>query len=876
MVDVIKRLSLLNEAARAMTSLMDPDALLDRILDLTTEVFGFDACAILLLEPDSGELIIRRARGYDAAVVEAFRGHPGEGVTGRAFAERKPVLVHDVASDQSYIPGVSGAISEIAVPLSLNGEVIGVLDAESQQRLTFSDEDRELICAFASHAATAVNNARLHGELAARSADLDRKLQQQRLLARASEVMLSTLSPEQVLAEILSLAGEALPFETCAVLLLDDDRTKLVLRAAQGYRDEVRGLEIPLGKGVTGEVVQSGAPVLIPDVKQDPRYIEGVTGGRCEMTVPLCVRGETIGVLDAEAREPNAFDDEDLALFSIFASHAAVALRNAALHDRLERNRASLQRQMHRQELVRRAGDTVRSALKQDLLLRRILELAREALDFQTCAVLLLDEDRTALSVHASVGYGRDVNGLVIPAGQGISGEVLETSKAVLVADVTQDPRYIDGMTDGRCEMVAPLLVDGELIGVLDAESTAVGAFDDEDVALFKIFASDVAVAIRNCRQFDDLERANAVLQENVLEIERMNADLSAFADEISRTNQDLEKRVAELRTLYEASQTITSSLDLQQTLDTIVDMTKVIINASSSAIRLLDEESEELRTKTGSPAAKAAAKQQPRLTSGAQLQTPLKIGDRTIGFFELGKDVGEFNDEEKRMLRTLAGQAAIAIENSRLFDRTQRTYYETIRALAEALEARDAYTRGHSDRVTRYALAIAEALDLTREEIRIIEHAGLLHDIGKIGISDTILNKTTRLSEEDRKAIEHHPIFGDTILGPIKFLNMVQTVVKHHHERYDGGGYPDGLKGEDIPLSARIVGVADAFDAMNSHRTYRPALARQDALDELIKNRGLQFDPRVVDVFIDLLESRFPVRQESLSLPPVTEEADP
>ena len=860
MADVIQRLSLLNDAARAMTQLTDPDELLDHILELTTQVFGFDACAVLLIEPEAEALVIHRARGYDSEVVRTFRGKPGEGVTGRAFAERMPVLVNDVTVDAGYVAGVRGAVSEVAVPLRLNSDVIGVLDAESQQRLELGEDDLDLICAFASHAATAVNNARLHQQLADRSADLDRKLSQQRLLAQASEVMLSTLSPDQVLLEVLALAQQALPFQSCAVLLLDDARQKLVLRASRDYRDEVAGLEIPIGQGITGEVLRTSAPVLVTDVEQDPRYIEGVSGGRCEMAVPLAARGDVIGVLDAEATEPGAFDDEDLALFGIFASHAAVALRNAQLHERLEKSRSSMERQIQRQSLVRQAGKAVRSTLEQSQLLRRILELAQEALSFDSCAVLLADEEKQALVVTAGVGHGRDVDGLAFPFGQGITGTVLTSGTGEVVEDVTTDERYIDGMTGGRCEMAAPLMVNGDIIGVLDAEANQAAAFDDEDLDLFQIFASDVAVAIRNSRQFTQLERANKVLSENVVEIERMNAELSAYAEQISQTNKDLERRVRELRTLYEASQTITSSLDLNETLETIVNMTRVIINASSSAIRLLDEESEGLRSKAAGEAVPVAEMTDDG-SGGTQLHTPLKIGDRTIGFFELGKEVGEFNEEEKRMMRTLAGQAAIAIENSRLFDHTQRTYYETIRALAEALEARDAYTRGHSERVTRYALAIAKELNLSADDQKIIEHAGLLHDIGKIGISDTILHKPTKLSADDRKVIEHHPIFGDTILGPIKFLSEVQIVVKHHHERYDGTGYPDKLAGEDIPLSARIVCVADSFDAMTSDRPYRPALDRATAIAELEKNKGKQFDPDLVDVFVKLLETHFPDR---------------
>lgn len=871
MVEVIRRLSLLNEAARALTSILDPDALLDRILDLTREVFGFDACAVLLVDSDSGDLVIRRARGYDETVVASFRGKAGEGITGRALAQNQAVVENDISRAPDYVAGVRGAVAEVAVPLRLNSSVLGVLDAESKEPLELSQEDLALLQSFASQAATVVHNAQMHQALQAQRASLERRLELQRLLARASEAMLSSLNCDEVLDEILGLAKAALHFETCAVLLLEDDEEHLVLRAAHGYRDDWRELRIPVGQGVTGEAVRKGEVVVVNDVHADPRYIAGVSGARSELAVPLRVRDRIIGVLDVEARDVAAFDEEAVETFSIFASYAAVALRNAAQMERIAKHKASLERQLRRQAMVKRAGEAVRSTLNEEAVLQRILDIAREALELKSCAALLLSPGGVNLRIHAAVGYGRDVIGLVFPAGEGITGAALAEGRPVLVADVTKDGRYIAGMTGGRCEMAAPLIVEGEVVGVLDAEADAVDGFDEEDLSLFQIFASDVAVAIRNARQFASLARANATLEEHVAEIERMNQELSIYADQISRTNLDLEARVRELGTIYEASQTITSSLDLSETLKTIVEMTRVIINASSSAIRLLDEESDELRARgaPGSPdsglgADSGSLEAAPIAKSsftGPHIETPLRIGDRTIGFFELGREEVEFNDEEKRMLRTLASQAAIAIENSRLFERTQRTYYETIRGLAEALEARDAYTRGHSERVTRYALAIAEAMDLSPEDCRIIEHAGLLHDIGKIGISDTILHKTTKLSQEDRLVIEHHPIFGDTILGPIKFLHHVQQVVKHHHEHYDGGGYPAGLAGDAIPLSARIICVADSYDAMTSDRPYRLALARAEAVSELMRHRGTQFDPQVVDVFIELLDRRFPER---------------
>jgi len=862
----LTRLTMLNKAARAMSELKEPDEVLDRILDLTSEVFGFHACAILLIEQPSGELVIRRARGYDSDVVKSFRGKPGEGVTGQALMFQEPVLVTDVSADRGYIQGVQGAVSEVAVPLFRNGELLGVLDAESRLRLDFSPDDLELLSAFASQAAVALYNSQIHDQLARKSAALERQLEVQGLIAQASEALIGSLDLESLLEEILKLAEQALRFECCAVLLLDGAGHQLNVSAARGYKDGVHELEIPLGCGITGDVMRTGEAVLVPDVQRDSRYIEGVSGGRCEMAVPIRVRGELLGVLDAEAREVGAFTEEDLELFAIFASNVAIAILNARQFAELGDRAAEL-------SILNQVGERITSILDFKTLLDEILDLSHNVLPFDQCALLLLDEVGEELVVKAGYGYRNEVAGMTIPVGRGITGEAARTGETIVVPDVMQDPRYIHGVADGRSELAVPLVVNGKTIGVLDAEAKEPEAFGEIEQQLFQTFASWAAVAVHNARLYSDLERANKSLQEYLDEMERMNQELTTYGEQISSTNRDLEARVGELVTLHRASQTISSSLDLGQTLDTIVELTGNILHASSGAIRLLDEEAEELRTK----ARLEGDEQAPDGGDGASeeaphLEAPLKIGDRVIGVFELGKENGEFTEEEKRMLDTLASQAAVAIENARLFERTQKMYYETIRSLAEALEARDSYTRGHSDRVTRYALAVAEEMEVSAEDLRVIGHAGLLHDIGKIGIRDTILHKTTMLSKQDREAIESHPLFGDTILGPIKFLDNVQTVVRHHHERFDGKGYPDGLKGDDIPLAARIVAVGDAFDAMTSDRPYRDAMSRDAAIAELKQVSGSQLDPEVVDVFLGLLETRFTEEAMSEDAPPPEE----
>ena len=180
-----------------------------------------------------------------------------------------------------------------------------------------------------------------------------------------------------------------------------------------------------------------------------------------------------------------------------------------------------------------------------------------------------------------------------------------------------------------------------------------------------------------------------------------------------------------------------------------------------------------------------------------------------------------------------------------------------TIATLVLTEEAKDPYVRGHSKRVTRAAVEIAQELGLSEENCKIIERAGILHDIGKIGISDVILHKPDKLDEEEWTVIKKHPQRAAEILEPLKFLTKEIEIICHHHERFDGKGYPDGLKTEDIPLGARILAVADTFDAMNSERPYRKPLPEDAITAELKKNSGSQFDPRIVNTFLDLLKKK-------------------
>jgi putative nucleotidyltransferase with HDIG domain len=234
----------------------------------------------------------------------------------------------------------------------------------------------------------------------------------------------------------------------------------------------------------------------------------------------------------------------------------------------------------------------------------------------------------------------------------------------------------------------------------------------------------------------------------------------------------------------------------------------------------------------------------------------PLTNKGHTLGVIEIVNKVNgiPFDDEDRDLLSTFAVPGAIAIENAQLYSDLRNTFADTVRIIANAVEARDPYTWGHTGRVTQLAIKTAREMGWSREQLEILEIGGLLHDIGKIGISDTILNKPTELTEDEKNEMKRHPVVGAKMLEGVAALRPMLPCILYHQERYDGAGYPFGLRGDEIPLEARILAAVDSFDAMTSDRPYRKGLSEEQANAEILRNRGTQFDPNVVDALMRVL----------------------
>ncbi|MFH0777184.1 MAG: HD domain-containing phosphohydrolase [Candidatus Eisenbacteria bacterium] len=448
-----------------------------------------------------------------------------------------------------------------------------------------------------------------------------------------------------------------------------------------------------------------------------------------------------------------------------------------------------------------------------------------------------------------------------------------------------------EALKRGDCGPVPPVIL---ISGHSDAASRLEGLLRGAEDFLVKPFSpKELLTKIdRILKGFDESKTLSDVSV-------KLEEEIRRGEKELVKVNNELKKLLYSKDTLIGLSQQLNSSLRLESLLDTFLLTAVGQLRVESACLLLAEgwdakvltpsvckgmkrELVAKLRICLDSPLGSVLSTQdkpisieelndyptagdqvKPIAAAGFILCQSIKVKGRFIGVVLLGERLhgNGFTPLDMEMLTSLSSSAGIAIENARLYNELQETYLATIKAFVNTIEAKDPYTRGHTERVAEYATALAEGIGLTAEEIETVRFGAILHDIGKLGVYEQILWKPTELDEDEWKIVKSHPETGASILSGIRFLEKAIDIVRHHHERLDGKGYPDGLKGEELSLYARIVCAADSYDAMTSDRPYRDALSVEEALTQMERKAGTQFDPRVIEAFVKL------VRQGSIKI---------
>jgi len=359
------------------------------------------------------------------------------------------------------------------------------------------------------------------------------------------------------------------------------------------------------------------------------------------------------------------------------------------------------------------------------------------------------------------------------------------------------------------------------------------------------------------------------------------------YKDTLDKT-MELSRKVEIIQTMHDMDRSIVSTLAPGEILETAALMVSRIVPCERAIIVLADPEEESFRYAAGfglgfvekgenvpfddTDATEVIRTARPQYIANLEeagellplerkllaegflshLRVPMIVKGRSIGALIVGaKRPAAYSPEDLSTLKKLAGQVSVAYENSRLFSDREELFLGIVRTLSKAIDAKSHWTAGHSERVTEIALDIGRRMGLDEDALATLELAGLLHDIGKLGTYEAILDKPGGLTDEELAAIRLHTVKGAEILAPIKQMKGIVPLIRHHHEFFDGGGYPDGIRGEEIPLMARIITVADTVDAMSADRPYRKGMPMNVIIEELKRCSGRQFDPAVVEAFL-------------------------
>jgi diguanylate cyclase (GGDEF)-like protein/putative nucleotidyltransferase with HDIG domain len=679
--------------------------------------------------------------------------------------------------------------------------------------------------------------------------------------------------------ELLTLVTKAMGCSKACLLFLEagsEDFTAQFVEPSS-IDNPLSNLRLQKGNPIVEYLMRERKPLTSQNLAILPEFLglwgsekKGIQSMGIELFIPLVSRDRLIGILVLDRKQSGRYLLGDFRLLEDVAKQVAVSMEKEYLREQLKQREQEL-------SVINRSSAIITSSLDIQRTYDGFITELKQAVDVSWAAIALIEENELYfLALSSDIGSAWQV-GERIPIKGTATEWVVSRKKPMIESDLAQECKFVTGkyhLGQGvRSIAYFPLIVRDEAIGSLIVASCHPNAYSKRHIELLEELASRITTSIENSRLYANAEQRARIDGLTGL-LNRHSLD-ELIASEISRHSRYggvLSLIILDLD-YFKAFNDNYGHLAGDTVLRQIGQTMKSSIRSADQPFRYGGDEFAILLPLTNIEAAHDVAERlRKRITSEVKVgyvPVTASIGLASwpadgIGPNEIiaAADAALYDAKRSGGNRShRASGALLTLDNAMVGFGSNggSEALSTIYALAATVDARDHYTRSHSRKVNEYALALAEALNLEPLEVTRLTTCALLHDIGKIGISDEILNKPGKLTDEEWEAIKNHPQLGATIVGRVRELAPCVPGIRHHHEKYDGSGYPKGLKGKDIPLEARILAIADAFAAMTSERRYSDTLSYEQALEEIKRGAGTQFDSDLVEVFLRLVKITTP-----------------
>jgi diguanylate cyclase (GGDEF)-like protein len=843
-----------------------PAALLDRIADTLTDLIPYDDVHIYEADEAKRKLIPVLVRSKWESEVMAATLSFGQGITGWAVDHREPVLSNNAHLDPRVriVPGTpNDPEALIAVPLVARGRLKGTLNIyRVGEDAAFTDDEFHLATRFGDAAALAMDNA-----------DIRARLEYQASTDALTGLYNHRAFHDRLRQEVMRASADR---DTVALVMFDmDDFKKVNDVYGHGVGDE---LLLQVSDVLRGSVRTSDVVARIGGEE----FAIIAPSGDVRSSIALAERiGEELGRLEAKAAGRLTVSTG----VAVGPEHAAnprelVACAEAAMMTAKTRGRGLIHAydasdvERPSQENARR--DDVRSIAHLKMLqslsgkLSRLNDVAgigltiadelRLLIDYHNCRVFLRDgDDLVPIAFRGNLMSAEPrlpEELLPTKVGRGVTGRVVETGDPLLIGDAAryEYAEQIAGTAEIEESLLAvPLTFGTRVTGVIVISKLGLDQFDADDLRVLEVLAGHASVALENARLYE-AQRREAEGATALLEFTREVSEAQGLAEVADRVVRGSARILSSQATSLWLQDAVTGDLTQLATYSEAAPPEEY--EPPRIPASLLGPWLERTQPYHIEASDYATIAPPPPNTDGRFAIAPFALDGRWGVIAAAIPTSTSFADRELELLGGLAQQTKLALQNATSYETLERTFLSTVEALANALEANDEYTSSHARWITDLALKVGNELALDAVELKQLELGALFHDIGKIGIPASILLKAGPLTDAERAVIETHPVLGERILRPIEQLESVRRIVRSCHERWDGLGYPDHLKGGAIPIESRIILACDAFHAMTTDRPYRKALELDDARRRLEVGSGSQFDPQVVEALLRVLDA--------------------